>query len=116
MSMINRVIKTYSLRKVINNKQIANINFFIKNNITNINNIEVDEEFRKQNIGSELLKDIENFSKTKGVNKILLTVLQLPNDSLIDFYLKNNYKIYKNNSYFNDGENIYDVIQLSRTI
>ena len=113
---MNRVIKTYSLRKVINNKQIANINFFIKNNTTNINNIEVDKEFRKQNIGSELLRDVENFSKTKGVEKILLTVLQLPNDLLIDFYLKNNYKIYKNNSYFNDGENIYDVIQLSRTI
>lgn len=116
MNIMNRVIKTYSLRKVINNKQIANINFFIKNNTTNINNIEVDKEFRKRNIGSKLLRDVENFSKTKGVEKILLTVLQLPNDSLIDFYLKNNYKIYKNNSYFNDGENIYDVIQLSMTI
>tara|TARA_B110000495_G_scaffold156635_1_gene140159 strand:+ start:420 stop:770 length:351 start_codon:yes stop_codon:yes gene_type:complete len=116
MSIVNKIIKTYSLRKIMNNKQIANVNFFIKNNITNINNIEVDEEFRKQNIGSELLKDIENFSKTKGVEKILLTVLQLPNDSLINFYLKNNYKIYKNNSYFDDGENIYDVIQLSRII
>ena len=116
MSIINKFIKTYSLRKIVDNKQIATVNFVIKNNMTNINNIEVNEEFKNQNIGSELLKDIENFSKIKGVNKISLTVLQLPNDSLINFYIKNNYKIYKNNSYFDDGENIYDVIQLSRTI
>lgn len=116
MSMIKRVFETYSLKKLVNNKQIANINFFIKNNTTKINYIEVDKDFRKQNIGSGLLKDIEHFSKTKGIRKISLTVLQLSNDSLINFYLKNNYKIYKNNSYFDDGENIYDVIQLSRTI
>jgi hypothetical protein len=53
MSIVNKIIKTYFLKKMMDNKQIANVNFFIKNNTTNIN-----EYFCLYNFGTPISKGL----------------------------------------------------------
>ena len=48
----------------------------------------VDENFRGNGIGSELLKRAEEYFKKKGISKIILT-----SDDAIQFYLKHGYRI-----------------------
>jgi ribosomal protein S18 acetylase RimI-like enzyme len=49
----------------------------------------VDNNFRKQGIGSRLLAELEQIAKTKNVKICWLYA----RDSAVDFYLKNNYQI-----------------------
>jgi ribosomal protein S18 acetylase RimI-like enzyme len=49
----------------------------------------VDNQFRKQGIGSRLLEELENIAKAKGVKDCWLNA----RESAARFYIKNNYEI-----------------------
>ena len=104
---------TYKLLNIINNNISGYCVFRIANDNTYINNIQVKKEFRNNNIGSLLLKQVETFSEFNEILSIRTTVHKQCLSSLEEFYIKNNFKIlYTSNKYYDDGENIFETINM----
>ena len=84
--------KFINIKYLINTKNIGSSSYCINSNrICDIYNIRVSPEYRNNNIGSKLLKDIELDCYTKNVNRINLVSYNKENNNLSDFYLKNGY-------------------------
>jgi GNAT superfamily N-acetyltransferase len=98
--------------------KIGQCNFKIENKICYINNLFVEKENRNQNLGSELLKEIEKYSKHRNLNEIRLVIHQEYMDTLENFYTKNGYKkceITKDDIY-DDGEKIFEIKTFKKNI
>lgn len=111
---MNKVIRTYILK---NKLIIGKCDSTIHNNIGYINSINIIPKFRKQRLGDKLLKKteeviIENFK----VSSINILVWNKMNTDLINFYIKNNYKVIENNNIYDDGEYIYDLINVKKIV
>ncbi len=90
------------------NKIVGFIHFLVFEDYIDIVDIVVDDEYRKQGIGTNLLKSLENYHKTE----ILLEVSQ-NNEVAINFYLKNGFnKVGIRKGYYNgiDGLTMKKVI------
>ena len=69
--------------------------------------ISVDDKFRRQKIGKELLSEFINIIKNKNLNIIELEV-RIDNISAIKFYEKHNFKIVnKLTQFYQNGEDAY---------
>ena len=80
-----------------NNKLIATAKLIIEQKFIHklakygyIEDVIVDEDYRKQNIGKNIIKYIVDYCKTNNFFKITLSC----NKSLINFYEKNNFEVY----------------------
>ena len=80
-----------------NNKLIATAKLIIEQKFIHklakygyIEDVIVDENYRKQNIGKDIIKYIVDYCKTNNFFKITLSC----NKSLINFYEKNNFEVY----------------------
>jgi len=80
-----------------NNKLIATAKLIIEQKFIHklakygyIEDVIVDENYRKQNIGKNIIKYIVDYCKTNNFFKITLSC----NKSLINFYEKNNFEVY----------------------
>ena len=84
----------------------------------NINKIYVLPEYRKQNYGSLLLKTTEKILKNNfNINKINILVWNRIDTNVLLFYQKNGY--YETNDNINtydDGVNIYDLINVTKSL
>jgi len=97
-------------------KDVGESTFSIIKNKTYIHNIFIKEHQRNKKYGSELLKYIEDFSKQNKVTEISLLAKQETHGNLTDFYKKQGYKISGNESIYDDGEIIYDLIEMNKII
>jgi glucosamine-phosphate N-acetyltransferase len=80
-----------------NNKLIATAKLIIEQKFIHklakygyIEDVIVDENYRKQNIGKDIIKYIVDYCKNNNFFKITLSC----NKSLINFYEKNNFEVY----------------------
>ena len=106
----------FNLFKFKKNIILGKSNFGIIKNQTVVYNINVNNNYRKLGIGSNMLNFIENYSKMNNINLISLVAKQEPNGLLTEFYLKNGYKFDNQISYYDDGYIIYDMISMSKEL
>lgn len=99
------------------NKPIGVYNFSINQKNMTLNNIEIDEEYRRKGYGTYVLKEIEKFSKQKyNVNKTNLLAWDINGSSSI-FFKKNAYiNVTKKEEKYDDYVYIYDLIQFEKMI
>lgn len=110
----NKLIKVYILN---NNLIVGKCNSSIQNNVGNINNIHIISRFRNKYFGNKLLKKTEDIIKTNfNVSQINILVWEKMNTDLIKFYTQNNYKFLENNGVYDDGINLYDLINVKKVV
>lgn len=69
-----------------------------------IDNIAVNEEYRRCGIATSLLNELCAFAKERGVKKVFLEV-RVSNVAAMSLYLKNGFKgVYARTRYYSDGE------------
>lgn len=89
-------------------------------NIGTINNIYIDDEFKKKGYGSKLLNKTEIVSKKLNIKQLNLTAWSEDIDNnLCYFYFKNNYKLTDNQPKINvidNYDNIYYLYNLYKNI
>lgn len=69
-----------------------------------IDNVAVDEEFRKNGVGSKIIAELLRIAKKKGVKKVFLEV-RVSNAVAMGLYLKSGFKgTYSRTRYYSDGE------------
>lgn len=110
--------KIYSLRYFINNKTIGRCNYMFHNNKCYINNLLVEKSYRNKNIGSNILNDIETKCINNNINIIEINAKQNSLSSLNKFYLKNNYKLIKNQPeiFTNYGDDIIYIYKFHKNL
>jgi len=107
----NKLIKVYILN---NNLIVGKCSSSIQNNVGNIHII---SRFRNKYFGNKLLKKTEDIIKTNfNVSQINILVWEKMNTDLIKFYTQNNYKFLENNGVYDDGINLYDLINVKKVV
>lgn len=71
-------------------KTIGSINYYTNKESTYLSNLYVNKEFRRKNIGSKLIKKVEEINKD-SLNFKLCAWESTHNPGLIDFYKKNGF-------------------------
>ena len=101
----------------LSNKQIGSCNFLIDNKNLIINNLEINEGYRRRGFGSHALNKIEKYSKDfYDIKKVNLTAWDI-NGSTSNFFKYNNYKnISTNNLIYDDYVRIYDLIKFEKSL
>lgn len=99
------------------NKQIGSYNFLIHDKNLTINNLEINEHYRRRGFGSHALKKIEDYSKeTYDVKKVNLTAWDIHGSSST-FFKYNNYKdITVNDLIYDDYIRVYDLINFEKSL
>lgn len=111
------IYKFYIVENIVKNRLIAHCKYSIYNNSIFIHNLHVDPQFRNKNVGSNMLKKIEEYGVKKRINKFSLILHYTPNSMLLDFYKKNGYTQIKSKyNYYDDGETVYDLIKMVKTL
>jgi ribosomal protein S18 acetylase RimI-like enzyme len=112
--------KIFILTKVTKDHILGYSNFGIIKNTTYIHSIYVDDINRKSNIGSSMLKYIEDYSKMYNVDILKLVAMQEQNGNLVNFYEKNGFnKVLLEKSIldtYDDGETMYDMIPMEKSL
>lgn len=113
--------KTLYTIKINNYKDsLAKVNFIVCNKNATINNLEVNEIYKRQGHGSEILNNLEKYVKYKyDVNNInLLAWQELGCTSIVDFFKKNEYIENKQHeiSTYDDYSKIYDLYPFYKKI
>lgn len=111
------VQKFGTITRVIDNNIIGVCKFKFIDKTCYINYLEVKKEFRNEKIGSEILNELENYSKQKEMNEIKLTVHQERQTNTCKFYIKNNYiQIDSNNGVYDDGQKTFDLVNMKKIL
>ena len=120
--MIQKILK-------ITNLQATNIYFYnakmillgktcysFNNNTLILNNIFVNERYRNQYIGSSILKHTEHdiITKNNHVNQINLLAYDNHYGGVARFFQKNGYIINCSNNSFDNGLDIYNLVNMSK--
>lgn len=112
--------RLYKINIFNNNQNFADVNFMIDKNIVTINNIEIEDIYRRCGYGSLILNNIEIYSKSKyNANYVNLLVWQeYGSTNVCDFFKKNQY--IENNinhiSTYDDYSKIYELYPFSKKI
>ena len=122
MVTIKKIVKDscknlYNINLYKNKTKIANYNFIVNDKSVTINNLEV--KIKNKGIGSTILNNIEKYTKNiYNVNKVNLLAWQdSSNDNVINFFMKNGYKIIeKNENGYDDSVIIYDLYNFEKDI
>ena len=104
--VLNKLKKRVSM--VRNNKIIGYITYNNNNNTTYLNNLYVNKEFRSKNIGSTLIKKVEEINKDTLYFK-LCAWESTHKPGLIDFYKKNGFTLEEHSQpyYYDDGFTVH---------
>lgn len=65
------------IERLFNNKQIGICNFMFQNNVCYINNIEINQNYRNKKNGTELLRQVEEYSKNNNIKYIQVNIRQM---------------------------------------
>jgi len=105
------------ITRTINQQRVGICKFKLNDKTCYVNNLEVNEQFRKRNIGSELLQELEKYCKEKGMNDIVLIAHQEVLGTLTEFYEKNNYvQTAPSTATYDDGEKTFDLINMKKKL
>jgi GNAT superfamily N-acetyltransferase len=99
-----------------NNFKIGQISYTKKNNVTYLNNLFINKEFRNKGHSQKLLNHVYLLNKN---NIIKLNVWEpLDNPKLVSYYKKRGYIISNNDKtiYYDDGERIFEIIEMTKYI
>lgn len=83
--------KDFYYATYLNNKMIASIHLVINGNICTIKQLIVDKNYRREGLGSNLLKKAEETAKNSKCHKISMDIFD-NNKEAIKFYKKNKFK------------------------
>lgn len=109
---INKIIKVFILK---NNLIVGKSNISIQDNIGYINHIHIISRYRGYKYGTKLLQKSEDIIKKDfNISEINIVVWNKQNTDLINFYIKNDYKIINNNKTYDDGIFLYDIINIKK--
>ena len=78
-------------------EEIASCSIYCNREVGFITSIAVKEEYHKQHIGSEMLKEVKDHARKKGCNRIKLEVYR-SNFIAINFYIKNDFNRIKSDN------------------
>ena len=96
-------------------KQVGSYKFLIDDKTVTINNLEINEDYRRRGFGSYALKKIEDYSKkTYGAKKVKLTAWDIDGSSST-FFKYNNYNDSGNNLRY-DPECVHDLIKFEKSL
>ena len=97
-------------------KQVGSYKFLINEKTLTINNLEINEDYRRRGFGSYALKRIEDYSKKiYDVKKVKLTAWDISGSSS-NFFKYNNYNDTSGNLSICDPECLYDLIKFEKSL
>ena len=97
-------------------KQVGSYKFLIDDKTVTINNLEINEDYRRRGFGSYALKRIEDYSKKiYGAKKVKLTAWDIHGSSST-FFKYNNYNDISGNNLRYDPECVYDLIKFEKSL
>ena len=97
-------------------KKVGSYKFLIDNKTVTINNLEINEDYRRRGFGSYALKRIEDYSKKiYDVKKVKLTAWDISGSSS-NFFKYNNYNDTSGNNLICDPECLYDLIKFEKSL